>query len=539
MSIRLLWHGYPLTSTGSNLYSQNIARVWSDLGHTVLVLAQEHRLAQVPNPLGHARASERGIEWLGDTPAEGQAGCILVNSDIGEVLPVYVISSYPNHRPVRIIDLDEAGRDAFRQAQRAALRAVLAEWPNVEMALINHAVPGPDAVRPVFEDAGIPYTVKVHGSELEYALSADDSLIPMARTGLAGAARILAGSSHIVARTRELIGDEALGDRVKIVPPGVNLDVFAFTEDKTATRAALTDALGTAGGSGKGLDADLASRAYDVAVAHPPDTMFERLATLLHDREECDGDDDSAIQIERVLASDAPVVVFVGRFIPQKGPQLAISAMPWIRQRHPGARLVMVGFGPTRPALGALTAALDAGDLDTVRLLATPSGVLDDADLWAHVRAVLKVLDGDPTLRAAYLAGAKGLLADTAWTGAVGHDVLRHLWPLTDITLVPSIFPEAFGMVAAEAAACGSLPIVSDHTGLGEVGRILGAATGLDHTVDTRAVPRTIAELAERAADWLARPDRRDLAHAARRCVEDHWSWDALAEQAAAGRTAH
>ena len=41
---------------------------------------------------------------------------------------------------------------------------------------------------------------------------------------------------------------------------------------------------------------------------------------------------------------------------------------------------------------------------------------------------------------------------------------------------VTSTFPEAFGMVAAEAAACGALPVVADHSGLGEVARTLAAA---------------------------------------------------------------
>ena len=36
---------------------------------------------------------------------------------------------------------------------------------------------------------------------------------------------------------------------------------------------------------------------------------------------------------------------------------------------------------------------------------------------------------------------------------------------------MPSTFPEAFGMVAAEAAACGALPVCADHSGLAEVAR--------------------------------------------------------------------
>ena len=34
---------------------------------------------------------------------------------------------------------------------------------------------------------------------------------------------------------------------------------------------------------------------------------------------------------------------------------------------------------------------------------------------------------------------------------------------------MPSTFPEAFGMVAVEAAACGALPVSAGHSGMREV----------------------------------------------------------------------
>src|SRR5260370_26206370 len=55
------------------------------------------------------------------------------------------------------------------------------------------------------------------------------------------------------------------------------------------------------------------------------------------------------------------------------------------------------------------------------------------------------------------------------FTGALEHRHLVHLLPLADVSVVPSIFPESFGMVAAEAAAAGVPPLVADHSGLAEV----------------------------------------------------------------------
>jgi glycosyltransferase involved in cell wall biosynthesis len=61
------------------------------------------------------------------------------------------------------------------------------------------------------------------------------------------------------------------------------------------------------------------------------------------------------------------------------------------------------------------------------------------------------------------------------FTGALEHRHLRHLWPLADVSVTPSVFPEAFGMVAAEAAACGSPPLVARQSGLATVAEGLEA----------------------------------------------------------------
>ncbi len=37
----LLWHGYLLGGTGSNVYTRALAREWSNAGHDVTVVCQE------------------------------------------------------------------------------------------------------------------------------------------------------------------------------------------------------------------------------------------------------------------------------------------------------------------------------------------------------------------------------------------------------------------------------------------------------------------------------------------------------------------
>jgi glycosyltransferase involved in cell wall biosynthesis len=119
----------------------------------------------------------------------------------------------------------------------------------------------------------------------------------------------------------------------------------------------------------------------------------------------------------------------------------------------------------------------------------------------------------------------------TLFTGPLEHRHLTRLLPLADATVVPSIFPEAFGMVAAEAAAAGSPPIVARHSGLAEV------AEGLEDEYPAALRDLTSFETGD-AADLAAKlrrllgltaSERAAISAAARRAVERRWSWAGIA----------
>ncbi len=98
---------------------------------------------------------------------------------------------------------------------------------------------------------------------------------------------------------------------------------------------------------------------------------------------------------------------------------------------------------------------------------------------------------------------------------------------------MPSTFPESFGMVAAEAAACGVLPISAAHSGLADVSEALArsvpeqAAAWLSFPVDDNAV----RALAERVVSWLgADPELRSRTRAGLvSTVRERWSWEGVA----------
>jgi glycosyltransferase involved in cell wall biosynthesis len=183
-------------------------------------------------------------------------------------------------------------------------------------------------------------------------------------------------------------------------------------------------------------------------------------------------DEDNADRLRNFFATDEPTVLFFGKLLYNKGVHVLLEAL-----RHVDARAVIVGFGDYRNELEAM---------------APPR---------------------------------------TLFTGPFEHRHLVHLLPLADVTVVPSIFPEAFGMVAAEAAAAGSPPLVARHSGLEEIAAGLEAQYPAAKRHLTSFTAGDSAELAERLAELLALPreSRAALGSAARRAAVERWSWSSVA----------
>jgi glycosyltransferase involved in cell wall biosynthesis len=186
-------------------------------------------------------------------------------------------------------------------------------------------------------------------------------------------------------------------------------------------------------------------------------------------------DEGNADRLAAFLAGDRPTVVYFGKLIRNKGVQVLLEAL-----RGLDARAVIVGFGDYRAELEQL---------------------------------------------------AHGV--DVLFTGPLEHRHLVHLLALADVSVVPSIFPEAFGMVAAESAATGCPPVVADHSGLASVADGLEASYPPELHDLVRFPSGDAGALRERLAGILALgpEDRTAIRTAARRAAVELWSWRSVAAQ--------
>ncbi len=503
----LIFHGYLLRGTGSNVYNASLARTLASLGHEVHVLCQDRSAAELDfvDAVGRFEDGRLTLATLREP-----VRCTVYTPDIGRLLPVYVADEYQGFDARPFPELSDAELDRYIGANVVAVREVAAR-ARADVALANHAVMGP-AILARAIGGDVPYAVKIHGSALEYTVRPHPRrFLPFAREGIARAGGVLVGSRHTAEVLWELLGQPELPGKTRLGPPGV--DIHAFRP-----------------------------RSVPAAVAGLRD-----LAARLESGEAVTwGGEPDAAQALRALDPERDrIVSYVGKLIVSKGVDLLLAAWPLVVERVPAARLCVVGFGTYRDGLRRLLAALAAGDIDGARDLAArgreleggPSGELR----W--LAAFLDGLEGDR--RAAYLAGARRAAERVHFTGRLEHSDLPDLMAACEAQVMPSTFPEAFGMVAAEAAACGALPLSAAHSGMAEVTATLAPALdeGLRPLLSFEVGPGAVEEIATKLVAWLRLgPGEREAARAALAAIaRERYGWEHVAEgviAAAQGRLA-
>jgi glycosyltransferase involved in cell wall biosynthesis len=478
----LIFHGYLLRGTGSNVYNASLAQALARQGHEIHLFCQDHHAGE--------------LDWVRENEN------ITVHlPDIGGLLPVFVADRYEGFEVKTFPELSEEQLDRYLDANVSAVRRVVDEFGEPDAALANHLIMGPV----ILARAGLSFALKIHGSDLSYTVRPHpERFVPFAREGTAAAAGILAGSSHTARDLFETVPDPSLRERTRLGPPGVDVHRFRPHPADQALRHL------------EGLAIRLESEA-----AGEGDDSFERDAPAI------------AAALREWAAGDARVL-FVGKLLVNKGVDLLAAAWPLIHRarRAAGAeapRLLYVGFGAYEPGLRALVEALAAGDLDAAREVAANGRTYESGEEGSL--SILSAFLADPP--EGYAEAAREAAGSVLIGGRLEHDEVADVMPAADAFTMPSTFPESFGMVPAESAACGVPPVSADHSGMREVSRLLAEAIDpeLAPLLAFTVGPGAIGELAEKLAGWLAlEPERRRKAGAAlARRAEELWSWDQVA----------
>lgn len=166
-----------------------------------------------------------------------------------------------------------------------------------------------------------------------------------------------------------------------------------------------------------------------------------------------------------------PIILFMGRLNPIKGPDLLLRAFFKVRDRLPGYRLVFAGP--------------DGGMLSELREMASSEGLAD---------------------RVHFL-------------GYVNNDDKPAAYRCAKLLVVPSR-QEAMSIVALEAGMCGTPVLLTDQCGFGDI-----------RAIDPRLeVPATVDGIAEGLVRFLAREEvLKEIAPVWHGFVVQRYAWDSIA----------
>ena len=179
-----------------------------------------------------------------------------------------------------------------------------------------------------------------------------------------------------------------------------------------------------------------------------------------------------------------------------------MAAWPLVIQQAPDARLVVAGYGEYRDALAGLVRALATATWPPRER--SPAGAGNSrAGRGASCATSPPSWTGSPAPTRSATWPCPGTRCGAS-TSPAGSSMIQvsDLMGLSRVVVVPSTFPEAFGMVLAEAACCGSIPLSSSHSGLAEVTATLAGCRPARPAVVEPGAP-AVSELAAKISGWL------------------------------------
>jgi glycosyltransferase involved in cell wall biosynthesis len=488
----LIWHGWSLAGSGSNVAAARTAEVFRAAGHDVLLLCQE------PHPERH-----RWIDAHGTVDRDGPSGlttndgvvraagrCVVLRPRIGPVLPVFVLDRYEGFEARRFIDLSDEQLDAYLRSNVEALSAAAASH-EPQATFTGHAIPG--AAIGLRALGPRRYVARTHGSDLVYAVRLQDRYRELAREGLEAATAVVGSSEDAVMRYAEIL--PKVRALARVVHPGVDVDTFRPRprDEALAETAVRLDADGdTARGRPAGLDEEV-----ERALAERDATALDRLADR-YDQEAPDAD--AAARLRSLAGHEGPIVGYLGKLIPQKGVEQLLAAHARLRA---DAHALVVGFGSHREWLEALRSALRRGDRAALAWLAARGMPVDGTSRASGARAA-------------------------TFTGRLDHRYAPGALAAMDLLVVPSILPEAFGMVAIEGASAGALPVVARHSGLAEIAAALEAEVDRPGWFSFEPGEHAVAGLSEQIDALLAlsAAERQAMRDGVRGYVARTWTWE-------------
>ena len=531
-------HGYLLEGSGSNLWTRSILEALCRQGHTVHLMAQENHPEVYPFIAEAWRylpdgTRERTFEQ--DVALAGR--CILHKPQLGDLLPVYVTDRYEEFsRVVPMIELGDEEIETYVATNVRVLEQII-ELNPIDVLHVNHAVLMSVVAKRVHERLGVPYVMMPHGSAIEYAVKRDERMKQFAEDAASEADRLFVIGDEMRTRVTSVFSD-VTGLESKMENLHLGVDTSRFRPIARAERdAAIAKLDESIAGVERGKHPEQSEMLLEAVESEP---SLEAIRSIMDDTSDYGlkkPDDDLETKLALVDWEQDRTLLYVGRLIANKGPQNILAALPFVMDREPSLRFVLVGHGPLREPLEAMVVAMGERDVSLVREIIeagrslegdTGEGGTDQFEEW---RAYLDQLESIGEADHYFSLAAEHLDPDRViFTGYLTHHELRHLFPCFDAAVFPSLVREAGPLVFLEALASGIFPV---GTYFGGMKASIDSLKGLipDDDLDVMKIspdPRhLVEELAAKLPAALRMGDRyRDVL---RQAAVENYDWRSVA----------
>ena len=517
----VLVHGYFLKGTGSNIFVKNACRELCEMGHDVLLFCQENSAEDIDFI---EKVFDFNIEnsllietHKKDTEYPGK--CTLYRPNLNGFLPVFVYDEYSGYEVKEFTSASKEELGSYIENNKNAINCAV-EGKRIDLVWSNHSVMQPVYVaRSVLGKSKITRVLTPHGSCLNFSVRKSEMLKEYALEAIQNNDKIAFVSKFSKDEFLEFFNnDEILKNKSVVIYAGADLDIFMPLNNSNEKNATIENFLIK-------LSSSMKKELED------PNTHGSSWKT----------DVDVISKIRQIDFEKEKIVLYYGKYLWTKGLQIIIAAAPLILQKIPNARFVFVGYGAAKNYFEAIIDALNSNQKRVFFNLIQHPEKFDieiDEKSSRFFKTLIKQLE-DADFSNAYFTAAENVIkSKIVFTGFLQHEHLKTLIACSDVTVAPSIFSEAFGLVAVEALASGAIPILTNQSGFAEVIEeyVEEFSDIFDPEIFTRLRlnENLTINLAKSITDLLIcygkmeEKDKKSLRERARKVSFDNYSWKAM-----------
>ncbi|NEW59874.1 glycosyltransferase family 4 protein [Sulfurovum sp. bin170] len=458
----IILHGYLLEGSGSNLWTRAIIKAMCKSGKDVHLMCQENHpeiydfisTVYKYHPNGEI---EEALDR--ETPYEGR--CIMHKPVLGDTLPVYVWDSYEEFSNViPMVDLSDEEVEHYISYNANVLKQVVEKYA-IESILANHAVLMSVVAQRVYQETDIDFAIMPHGSALEYAVKRQKRFYDYAQSAFSDAKKIFVIGKEMTHRLNETFGDdiENLNDKLSTLRLGVDISLFDLVDDRRESIALLKNQI-EIDHKGKSLEITEAFQ----STLHE-DLTKEELISLIKEYNRYTPkaiDRDIIEKLEGINWEKDKVLLFVGRFIANKGLHALVTSLPFVLEKEPNTKLIVVGHGPIREVKEVFLWAIKHNKRKLVENIIEWGATLEliGDEEYIEIKDYFQQLKEQNRLDEYFEKANRYLKPENIiFTGYLTHNELQYLFPCCDVAIFPSLIKEAGPLVFLEAMASGSFPM--------------------------------------------------------------------------------